>query len=108
MAHQTSWVIQCQRHLFRRTALRVIAGRIRWVHTFSKGISPKVNVIARLEFELAYFETAIQHLSHYTIDLLPTACLRSASIPKRVLETLENVLTPLKNSQEEVYFSIPI
>ena len=24
------------------------------IHTFSKGISPKVNVIERLEFELAY------------------------------------------------------
>ena len=26
------------------------------VHAFSKGISPKVNVIGRLEFEHAYFE----------------------------------------------------
>ena len=26
------------------------------VHTFPKGISPKVNVIARLEFELIYFK----------------------------------------------------
>ena len=29
------------------------------VHTFSKGISPKVNVIKWLEFELAYFEVAV-------------------------------------------------
>ena len=29
------------------------------VHTFLKGISPKVNVIAWLEFELGYFEAAI-------------------------------------------------
>ena len=28
------------------------------VDTFPKGISPKVNVIARLEFELAYYDSA--------------------------------------------------
>ena len=29
-------------------------------------ISPKVNVIERLEFELTYFETAVQHFNYYT------------------------------------------
>ena len=29
-------------------------------------VSPKVNVIARLEFELAYYNVTIQHVSHYT------------------------------------------
>ena len=28
------------------------------VHTFQKGICPKVNVIARLEYELAYYDSA--------------------------------------------------
>ena len=28
----------------------------KWVHTFPKGICPKVNVIARLEYELAYYD----------------------------------------------------
>ena len=32
------------------------------VHTFPKGISPKVNVLARLEFELAHFEATINTL----------------------------------------------
>ena len=32
------------------------------VHTF-----PKVNVIARLEFELTYLEITIQYFSHYTM-----------------------------------------
>ena len=32
---------------------------VRW------GISPKVNVIARLEFKLSYFEAAVQHGCHY-------------------------------------------
>ncbi len=32
----------------------------KWVHTFPKGICSKVNVIARLEYELAYYDTAVQ------------------------------------------------
>ena len=35
------------------------------VHTFSKGINPKVNVIARLNFELVYFVDVVRHFSHY-------------------------------------------
>ena len=31
------------------------------VLTFLKGISPKVDVIERLEFKLANFEAAVQH-----------------------------------------------
>ena len=34
------------------------------IRNFPKG--PKVNVIARLEFELTYLENALQHFSHYT------------------------------------------
>ena len=30
------------------------------VHTFPKGICQKMNVIARLEFELAYYDSAIR------------------------------------------------
>ena len=39
------------------------------VHSFPEGISPKVNVIERLEFELVYFKAAIQHFNHNTILL---------------------------------------
>ena len=35
------------------------------IHTFPKGISPKVNVIAKQEFELAYFVAAVQYFNHY-------------------------------------------
>ena len=38
------------------------------VHIFSKGISPKVNVIIRLEFELASHEVAVQYISHDTTE----------------------------------------
>ena len=36
------------------------------VHTFPMGICPKVNVIARLEYELAYYDSAVHHFIHYT------------------------------------------
>ena len=35
-------------------------------HSFPKCISLKVNMIVRLEFELAYFEAVVQHFSHWT------------------------------------------
>ena len=44
---------------------------IREVHNFTKGISPKVNVIAWLVFEVFYFETVAQYVSHYTTKTLP-------------------------------------
>ena len=34
--------------------------------TFPKGICQKVNVIAWLEFELAYYDVVVQYVSHYT------------------------------------------
>ena len=36
------------------------------VHTFPKGICPKVNIIARLENELAYYDSAVHRFNHYT------------------------------------------
>ena len=36
------------------------------VHTFPKGICPKENVIARLEFELAYYDSVVHRFNHYT------------------------------------------
>ena len=41
-----------------------IVGRIRGVHTFSKGICPKVNVVAWLEYELAYYDYAVHRFNH--------------------------------------------
>ena len=44
-------------------------GRRKNINIFPKGISPKANVIVlvELEFEIIYFETAIQHLNHYVM-----------------------------------------
>ena len=41
------------------------------VHTFPKGICPKVNVIARLEYELAYYDSAAHRFNHYTTRTPP-------------------------------------
>ena len=41
------------------------------VHTFPKGISPNVNVIVRLEFEVAYLEVAVNYFSHDTMQIPP-------------------------------------
>ena len=40
-------------------------------HIYPKGICPKVNIIARLKFKLAYFEAAVQHISPYTTETTP-------------------------------------
>ena len=34
------------------------------LYTFPKGISPQVNVIARLEFELTYYNITVQNINH--------------------------------------------
>ena len=35
------------------------------VQLFFKGISPKVNLLARVGFELVYYDVAVQHVSHH-------------------------------------------
>ena len=38
---------------------------------FPRGICPKVNVIARLEFELAFYDFAVHHFNYYTTRTHP-------------------------------------
>ena len=45
------------------------------VHTFLKDICLKVNVIARLEHELAYYDSAVHHFNHYTRRTPPEMAL---------------------------------
>ena len=40
------------------------------VHTFPNVIRPKVNIIARLEFEPAFFKATVQHSSRCAIGTL--------------------------------------
>ena len=44
------------------------------VHTFPKGICPKGNITAQLEFELAYYNPTVQHFYHYTMRTPPENC----------------------------------
>ena len=41
------------------------------VHTFPKGICPQVNVIARLEYKLAYYDSAVHRFNHYATRTPP-------------------------------------
>ena len=51
-------------HTFKRSVVVLFSWKDVGVHTFDKGIRAKVNVIARLEFELAYNNVTVQHVSH--------------------------------------------
>ena len=44
---------------------RLLASWNKGTKTFPKAISPKVHLLARLEFELAYYSVAVQHVSNY-------------------------------------------
>ena len=41
------------------------------VRAFPKGICLKVNVIAQLEFELTYYDSAVQRFNHYSTRKSP-------------------------------------
>ena len=41
-------------------------------HTFPEGISPKLNVVTRLETELAYFDVTVQDVGHDAIEIPST------------------------------------
>ena len=45
------------------------------VHTFPKSICPKVNIIERLEYVLAYYDSAVHCLNHYTTRTPPVVKL---------------------------------
>ena len=68
MAYQPSWVIWCQSYPSRRTVVVLFNPKLRdkGVHTFSKGISPKVKVIEGLDFKLAYYNVAVEHINYST------------------------------------------
>ena len=42
-----------------------VGGRDKRVHVFPKGYNPKVSVIAKLEFDLVYYDVAVLHISYY-------------------------------------------
>ena len=62
------------------------------IHTFPKGICPKVNVIAQLEFELAYYDSAVQCFNYYSTRTPPFLAL----LRQPVLEKENWIQTSLK------------
>ena len=47
------------------------------VHTFPNGICTKVNVIARLEYELAYYDSAVNRFNHHITILVLSVLSRT-------------------------------
>ena len=45
--------------------IKLIACGGKGIRTFPKDINPKVNIIGRQEFELAYDKIAVRHVSHH-------------------------------------------
>ena len=50
------------------------------IHTFPKGICLKVNVIARLEFEFAYYDSVVHHFNYYTMRTPPELCVANSFV----------------------------
>ena len=75
-----------------RGTIKLIAGG-KGIHTFSKGINPKLNVIARLECELAYFDVQssmlatkpLKQTDHFNFgmvtDLVGKLCIQTSCRP---------------------------
>ena len=47
------------------------------IYTFPKGVSLRVNMIAWLEFEFAYFEAAVRHFDFYATPTPPLTTIFS-------------------------------
>ena len=75
-----------------------IFGGIRGFILFPKGISTKVNVIARLEFELVYFEAAVHYISH---------CVTVTRIQKEVVYLSSLTEIQIRILSEDIYNDIP-
>ena len=71
MAYKPSQGIKCQSNPCRITVIVILfnphLGDKR-IHTFTKVISLKVNVMAELDFKLVYYNVAIQHVSLYVTE----------------------------------------
>ena len=81
------------------------------VHTFPKGICPKVNVIARLEFELAYYDSAVHRFNHYTmrtpleiLEKLGLSILQERRMRDDLIETFKIMEFPIVI---DIFFYIP-
>ena len=60
------------------------------LHTFLNGNSLKVNEIAQLEFEFAYFDVPVQHVIHYDLGTSPI------NILDKRLSALDSIINNVK------------
>ena len=54
------------------------------IFTFSKRISPKMNVIKQLELKLVYFEASVYYFSNYAMGTPRTYSEHNSMIPKSI------------------------
>ena len=75
-AYQPSWVILCQSNHWKRTVVVLLNPNLKriWVHVFPNGISLKVNVVSRLEFQIAYYDVAVLFVPYFTTRTLSLWC----------------------------------
>ena len=79
-------------------------------YTFPKGIFPKVNVIARLELELAHYDFPVRSFNHYTTGTPSTGNLitqinKTGILTKRMeIKLVENHARML---QQKLYGTYP-
>ena len=78
------------------------------VHTFPKGICQKVNIITRLEYELAYYNSAVHRFNHYTTRTPPLDLENGWLVGWLVgvygISTFEGYLTPNPFLWKQFYF----
>ena len=59
------------------------------IHNFPKSISPKGDIITQMEFELAYYDVAVQYVSHYItatpLNILTTNNFKYENVNKSIM-----------------------
>ena len=58
------------------------------VHTFSKSISHKVNVVVQLEFEPSYHDVTVHHITHHATGILPSPRYKKEKLFRIVVEII--------------------
>ena len=77
------------------------------VHTFPKVILSNVNVIVRLEFELANYDSAVQHLNHYATKVNRRQIPQWKRCRKYVINMVEESDLKAEKQQEVHLFPKP-
>ena len=94
------------------------------IHTFPKSICPKVNVIARLEYELAYYDSAVHRFNHYAtrtltsnLEFLKSQCFmfKSSYVREKINEFIDSAKSVKicsriykDNMYSKMYLSVPV